>query len=244
MDLLNQLENEVRGISDFEMFAFEVSQEITRIRDVVAGLAPLRPLSLTEESTPLVRVLGSLALFILRRNPVDLLEMPRRDHLATEGVFMLASYWAGLSTSRIRLDKRLCSGAIRDVLASLEVAALTSKSVVLPQAPLAFQISVEDSPRGNSFDLYINKSAIARPFGATWRVESDQTSDNTSRVENNASADIATNPEVMEYLFSDYEVTMSSAEGKVVIRRIPKPAQRSGQGDRARPKDTHSDTET
>jgi hypothetical protein len=124
------------------------------------------------------------------------------------------------------------------------VAALTSKSVVLPQAPLAFQISVEDSPRGNSFDLYINKSAIARPFGATWRVESDQTSDNTSRVENNASADIATNPEVMEYLFSDYEVTMSSAEGKVVIRRIPKPAQRSGQGDRARPKDTHSDTET
>ena len=227
-DLLNQLEGSVRNISEFELVEHEISQEIAKLRDIVAGLRPLSPLELDEETPPLNRALGALFLFVMRRSPVDLLEMPRVEHLATEAVFMLAAYWSGLATRRTRLDRRLVTGAVREVLTSLEVASALGHSEVLPQAPLAYQISVEDSHKGRPFDLFINKSPIAQPFGASWRVERDHLPVNPPQIEEDDFQASDLSEVVAEYLFSDYEVIMSSTDAKVIIRKRRQPLKPSG----------------
>jgi hypothetical protein len=218
-ELLGRFENEVKGVSELELFEFDIQHEIAKIRDVVAGLSPFSPLALNDDTSALSRVLGALSLFIMRRSPVDLLEMPRKDHLATEGVFMLAAYWSGLSTRRTRLDKRLVTGALREVLTNLEVKSVVDRTEVLPQAPLAYQISVEESQRGRPFDLLINQTPIAQPFGASWRVERDQSIIEPLGKVDVKSADLESREEVIEYLFSEYDVTISSLEGKVIIRK-------------------------
>lgn len=169
--LLHNLKSALESDASFETYVDEVSRHFSQLRNLVDGKSEMSPFSIKPDTTAITRVLGALQLMVMRRSPTDLLEMPRRDHLASPGIFMLAAYWSGLSTPRTNLQREIVAEPLLSILVDLEVNAVSFGDSVLPVVSRQFLVETVSSSGRRIFDFTVNGDTAAAPLGSSWKDE-------------------------------------------------------------------------
>jgi hypothetical protein len=170
--LLEKLESALKRNASLEGHIEQVTIRFTELRNLVDGTRAMGPFAPTTDTPAITRVLNALQLMVMRRLPIDLLSMPRKDHQATPGVFMLAAYWCGLSTPRTNLQREVVAEPLLSVLVDLEVEAMNSGESTLSVVSRKFLVETDSSTERRVFDFTINGVAAGPPIGSTWKEES------------------------------------------------------------------------
>ncbi len=210
--LLDRMENLLVSDTSFEEFIDEAKVRFVEIRDVLDGRRAMVPFSIDPKTTPFTRVLDALQLLVMRRSPMDLLEMPRIEHMASVGVFMLAAYWSGLSTLRTLLIQGIATEPLLDVLVDLEVNAIKHGGPKFPLVAGTYRVEVDQSPGGQPFKYLINGIQAAFPKGSSWRVDVSPQSNVQAQLSLRPSSTPRSDREVARYSLKTHELEIRNDE--------------------------------
>jgi len=232
--LLENLESTLEGDASFEKYSSEVSRRFTELRNLVDGKSKMSPYSISADTSGITRVLDALQLMVMRRSPLDLLEMPRRDHMASPGVFMLAAYWCGLSTPRTNLQEVIVAEPLLSVLVDLEVNAVSSGESTPSVVSRKFLVETDSSSARRVFDFTVNGETAAAPVGSSWKDEATPPSAENPANDQSLSVNLRREP-VARYSLGDYEAEIRDGEIRIFEKEPKQTNRRTRAGDAPKP---------
>lgn len=216
--LLEKMINIIVSDNSFKEFVDEAKARFIEIRDILDGRRAMNPFSIDPETTPFTRVLHAMQLMVMRRSPMDLLEMPRHEHMASVGVFMLAAYWSGLSTPRTQLIRGIATEPLLDVLVDLEVSAIRDGGPMFPIVAGRYMVEVDQTSGRAQFKYFINGIQAAAPEGSSWRVDVSPQSNVQAKSNLNPSSTPRSDREVARYSLKTHELEIRNGEIVITLR--------------------------
>jgi hypothetical protein len=216
--LLEKMINIIVSDNSFKEFVDEAKARFIEIRDILDGRRAMNPFSIDPETTPFTRVLHAMQLMVMRRSPMDLLEMPRHEHMASVGVFMLAAYWSGLSTPRTQLIRGIATEPLLDVLVDLEVNAIRDGGPMFPIVAGRYMVEVDQTSGRAQFKYFINGIQAAAPEGSSWRVDVSPQSNVQAKSSLNPSSTPRSDREVARYSLKTHELEIRNGEIVITLR--------------------------
>jgi len=232
--LLDNLELALEGDASFEKYSSEVSRRLTELRNLVEGKSLMSPFSISADTSGITRVLDALQLMVMRRSPSDLLKMPRTDHMASPGVFMLAAYWSGLSTPRTNLQQEIVAEPLLSVLVDLEVNAVSSGGSTPSVVSRKFLVETDSSSARRTFDFTVNGETAAAPVGSSWKDEATPPSAENPANDQSPSANLRREP-IARYSLGDYEAEIRDGEVRIFEKELTKTGKSTRAGDAPKP---------
>jgi hypothetical protein len=225
--LLEKLESALKRDASLESHFDQVTSRFTELRTLVDGTRAMSPFAVKTDTPAITRVLNALQLMVMRKLPIDLLEMPRKDHQATPGIFMLAAYWCGLFTPRTNLQREVVAEPLLSVLVDLEVEAVHSEASTLSLVSPKFRIETDSSNSAKIYDIAINDVRAGPPLGSTWKEEVLLPEDERPVV---GEPSVQKSPQIL----ADYPISYVDVEirnGRVrIVAKSPAPPNRGTQG--------------
>ena len=212
--LLDNLESALMADASFEKYSSEVGRRFAELRNLVDGKSAMNPFSISADTSGITRVLDALQLLVMRRSPTDLLEMPRRDHMASHGIFMLAAYWCGLSTPRTNLQREIVAEPLLSVLVDLEVYAVSSGGSTLSVVSQKFLVETDSSSARRVFDFTVNGETAAAPLGSSWKDDASSLGAEPPTNDQSPSSNLGREP-VARFPLGDYEAEIGDGEIRV-----------------------------
>lgn len=231
--LLEKLESVLKRDASLEGHIDQVTTRFAELRNLVDGTRAMSPFAPQPDTPAITRVLDALQLMVMRRLPIDLLSMPRKDHQATPGIFMLAAYWCGLTTPRTNLQREVVAEPLLSVLVDLEVESVNSGQSTPAVVSRRFVIETDSSTERRVFDFTINGVAAGPPIGSSWKEEGlppkgERPGEREPSVQDSQQV-------LAEYPLSDVDVEIRDGRVRIVAKSPAPPSRGTGEGGRLKP---------